>query len=330
MTATTKPPSRIEVQSYGDKWVVFKPFDDGECGWLGADWRFENLIENATYYDNRVDAELHYLASQTVDAFRYVVNNNGKVPSGMRLEFLNMSGLWQLSAKADLPYSFTSAANYRLVPLAVPEVKAPRFKVGDRVRCVDATTMVGIRNGNIYTVSDVLLNMPDCEYPSYPNASGNCVTLSDTHCDNGRSQYDFARFELVPPIPRYTVSSDPCGVRDSERPGKYLPSEPESAKSIARKLNDGIRDWCDYASADFTLTRTVPLEASDVPPGSVFRRNASDIGYLVPIEVTQSKAHFTGKVHAWSANFESMISDHWQILRPGQDWQPCSKQVPAT
>lgn len=75
--------------------------------------------------------------------------------------------------------------------------------------------------------------------------------------------------------------------------------------------------------------KLVPLEAGDVPPGSVFRwHNWTAASYRTPLEVYES----TGvmmirggeiKPHSW----DELKEDGWLIKRPGSaDWQPCSKE----
>jgi hypothetical protein len=67
----------------------------------------------------------------------------------------------------------------------------------------------------------------------------------------------------------------------------------------------------------------VPLEASDVPPGSVFRLKDDPDGFDAFAAVNASGVVLANRLgHRFS--WEKMMNQ-WEIKRPGEDWQPCSK-----
>jgi hypothetical protein len=68
-----------------------------------------------------------------------------------------------------------------------------------------------------------------------------------------------------------------------------------------------------------------PLKPSEVPPGSVVRMHSwtGDMwGAVIAITHTHIYAGVIGQRHTRKVTFESLARDY-QILRPGQDWQPC-------
>ncbi len=72
----------------------------------------------------------------------------------------------------------------------------------------------------------------------------------------------------------------------------------------------------------------VPLEPADVPPGSVIRGNGwheSWSNCFVAILETSPTGIYLNRQDTcvtWEA-----LSRDWQIKRPGEDWQPCRKEV---
>jgi len=106
------------------------------------------------------------------------------------------------------------------------------------------------------------------------------------------------------------------------------PKVPTNWEAIYGLAGDSVNELSDYW---FFRTRRplpaepvmVPLEAADVPPGSVLRWCGE---YWQAIVGTEPN----GVYHAHNDNielvtWEELTSHEWQIKRPGQDWQPCSK-----
>jgi hypothetical protein len=72
------------------------------------------------------------------------------------------------------------------------------------------------------------------------------------------------------------------------------------------------------------LIKRVPLEAKDVPPGSVFKSNKCAYGdWVAPYAVTNVGVWFV-RTNEW--NYAALM-DGWEIKRPGEDWKPCSKEA---
>ncbi len=94
-------------------------------------------------------------------------------------------------------------------------------------------------------------------------------------------------------------------------------------------------EWVDMPEIDFSgqasryrikpTPALIPLGPEDVPPGSVFRSAAADKAlWFNPIQVTLRglDTDFEGENILWVNLME------YEIKRPNQDWQPCSKQAP--
>lgn len=110
------------------------------------------------------------------------------------------------------------------------------------------------------------------------------------------------------------------------------PKVPTNWEVIYGLARDSVNELSDYW---FFRTRRplpaepimVPLEAADVPPGSVFE-DYDGFGWLTPIAVTKTGVSLP-------AIDNSIVDYTWEdlkagphstrIKRPGQDWQPCSK-----
>lgn len=86
-------------------------------------------------------------------------------------------------------------------------------------------------------------------------------------------------------------------------------------------------------------TRRVPLEAKDVPPGSVFRPiEWGDTPSFVTLASVRKMAvvfnagdlgkHLCDQGKCASTSWH-VLMDQWLIKRPGEDWQPCSKEISA-
>ncbi len=88
---------------------------------------------------------------------------------------------------------------------------------------------------------------------------------------------------------------------------------------------DGALEFDEYKPECFRIKaepKTVPLGPEDFPPGSAIRKKG-DIGWIMPTNVNE--AGITAPLLLIST-FRSLVANY-EIKRPGQDWQPCSKQV---
>jgi len=67
----------------------------------------------------------------------------------------------------------------------------------------------------------------------------------------------------------------------------------------------------------------VPLEAADVPPGSVVRYDPEE-GWAVVVSVNSAAVDIVWKAEALPLTWQALF-ERWQILRPGGQWEPCKK-----
>lgn len=136
-------------------------------------------------------------------------------------------------------------------------------------------------------------------------------------------QIDLPKPDPIPQPPRFSVSTDPIGVLDSQQPGMIRRFMQLSNATTA----------CEECNKDHNLATTitwtpiapemVPLELADVPPGSFFKREGDS--WLAPSDVCRTGVHFYGL----DMPFEKLMEEGWQILRPGQtEWQKCEKVKP--
>lgn len=97
------------------------------------------------------------------------------------------------------------------------------------------------------------------------------------------------------------------------------------AKSKAGNNSNHLRTRRPYPQPK----RRVPLEAKDVPPGSVFRLPGTN-AWFTPVSVTNYGVNFVSNMDG-ARLFRSFddITDYHEIKRPGEDWQPCSKEISA-
>lgn len=133
-------------------------------------------------------------------------------------------------------------------------------------------------------------------------------------------------FRLTPiKPPRFTVSTDPCGVLDSEWPGCIAGcSTPIVAARYADDLNSG-KDCVASCTWSQLPKPQIPLGPEDVPPGSVFRQKDWPLWKYIPgyPQCSGKGLMMAGSYFAW----ESLVAD-WEILRHGfTEWQPCSKDA---
>lgn len=130
-------------------------------------------------------------------------------------------------------------------------------------------------------------------------------------------------FRLTP-TPRFTVSTDPCGVLDSERPGWIAKAVPVIAVAIADSLNSGKSglarwDWTQLPKPQ------IPLGPDDVLPNSVFRDKDAHEGNWIGCGGVDETGVLLGRRYVeWS-----YLKDNFLILRPGCDtYHACSKDAP--
>jgi hypothetical protein len=70
------------------------------------------------------------------------------------------------------------------------------------------------------------------------------------------------------------------------------------------------------------------LSCGDVPPGSVFKRveYAETATWTAPIYVLETCVEFHDSSKVFQVTYQELAAE-WLIKRPGQDWQPCWKEV---
>jgi len=66
----------------------------------------------------------------------------------------------------------------------------------------------------------------------------------------------------------------------------------------------------------------LPLTCDDVPPGSYLRPKTDYVGWIVISEIDAAGVHLHG---GRSLTYADLLERKWEILRPGEDWQPCRK-----
>lgn len=72
-------------------------------------------------------------------------------------------------------------------------------------------------------------------------------------------------------------------------------------------------------------TVKVPLEASDIPPGSVIRhKNWEKSDWAITVKVNDREVH----THLSLLNYDVLFAN-WEIKRPGEEWKSCYKEVEA-
>ena len=65
-----------------------------------------------------------------------------------------------------------------------------------------------------------------------------------------------------------------------------------------------------------------PLTAEDVTPGSFLKPKPDYIGWIVISEIDAAGVHLHG---GRTLTYAELMERKWEILRPGEDWQPCKK-----
>lgn len=70
----------------------------------------------------------------------------------------------------------------------------------------------------------------------------------------------------------------------------------------------------------------VPLECTDIPPGSVFRHPRWTNGvYWSPVKVMYNLVAFS--MDTDRITYIYLMNHGYEIKRPGEDWKPCSKDA---
>lgn len=200
------------------------------------------------------------------------------------------------------------------------------------------------------------------EHPASPWIA--CADRMPTKEDASEAGYVIYRHanELIGAGPWHTYVSDPSRVKGSYwMPIPPLPKAPEvdpipvgyhaATEPEMLALPKGYLVWCDtsvartwvaganpgedvrYSGLSFACPDApveaaeewVQLEASDVPPGSVFRRASWSDGDWVSVERLQASRIWFNGVTLESYTFKQLLQDGWQILRPGSTWMPCKK-----
>lgn len=141
--------------------------------------------------------------------------------------------------------------------------------------------------------------------------------------------YRGVNYRLTPipqPIapPRFSVSTDPIGVLDSQKPGwiAKFAGGPDACSHIAGMLNRGERHPNKYAWTPIA-PEMVPLDLLDAPPGSVFSY-APEQGWF-PAMCNQHGIVFNGSCIKW----KELKDKGCHILRPGpgREWALCEKPI---
>lgn len=136
-------------------------------------------------------------------------------------------------------------------------------------------------------------------------------------CDRLGSAPDFAPLRLRDETPRFTVSENPLGILDRDRPGmvaKFLGDKSFVEDIIKNDRANLIGDYYDWEPLE------VPLGPEDIPPLSVFRSKK--------LEPWAWRYGTPDKTHVFlcftTVTYDVMFDD-WEIKRPGEDWKPCRK-----
>lgn len=196
-----------------------------------------------------------------------------------------------------------------------------------------------IREQTIDTFAKIMRN--GCDVPDGMRLEYLGVTTGKWHWafDSSRlkfgSHYRLTPFDPPAP-PRFTMSANPVGILDAKRPGMIAESPKQTpmggtkltaAKLICEKLNSGK---CSDVDLRWTPIKPemVPLELSDITPGSVFRIDGDT--YVRPhgLITDESVEIRTGGSYV-TYTYGELRDKKVQILRPGQTWQLCQKPKPS-
>jgi hypothetical protein len=130
-------------------------------------------------------------------------------------------------------------------------------------------------------------------------------------------------YRLTPIKSRFTVSTDPCGVLDSERPG-WIAKGFIAPEKTAERLNAGTitpeaLSWTPPPKPQ------IPLGRGDVPPNSVFRdKHAHEDNWIACGGVDETGVSLGRGYVEWGH-----LKERFLILRPDCDtYHACSKDAP--
>lgn len=73
-----------------------------------------------------------------------------------------------------------------------------------------------------------------------------------------------------------------------------------------------------------TPPKLMPLEAEDISPGSVLRKNHAGVCGWIAITYVSPEFVIARELHI---NYETLYDDGWWIKRPGEDWMLCRKEA---
>jgi hypothetical protein len=158
-------------------------------------------------------------------------------------------------------------------------------------------------------------NVPD-GYVLEANSFGNWDSVDDPSFGS-----IFYRLTPIKP-PRFTVSTDPCGVLDSEQCSIYCPCmDAAHAARVCSLMNSG--DTRGFAWSELPKPQ-IPLGRGDVPPNSVFRdKNAHEDNWIACGGVDETGALLGRSYVLWGE-----LKERFLILRPGcSNWLACSKDA---
>jgi len=116
---------------------------------------------------------------------------------------------------------------------------------------------------------------------------------------------------------------DPCTLVQW-RLNQGIESNPDGAPASGRRW-EHIRDGLDiiaYRIVKAPEPQWLPLTCDDVPPGSYLRPKADYMGWIVISEIDAAGVHLHG---GRTLTYPELLERKWEILRPGEDWQPCKK-----
>lgn len=137
-------------------------------------------------------------------------------------------------------------------------------------------------------------------------------------CDRLGSAPDFAPLRLRDETPRFTVSENPLGILDRDRPGmiaKFRGDKSFVEDIIKNDQANLIDDYYDWEPLE------VPLGPEDIPPLSIVRMKGDPSWNWYYAKATPERVLLMGGV---SVDYD-VLFESWEIRRNGEDWKPCRK-----
>lgn len=119
---------------------------------------------------------------------------------------------------------------------------------------------------------------------------------------------------------RFTLSTNPLGLLDMQRPGKICLADPgatvgdmeRTLKATDKHLSSDIYAWSDLE---------VPLGPDDIPPRSVFMEmDAPECAWVSCTSCSCDGVNLVVRFTTWQELYRDFL-----IKRPGEDWKPCRK-----